>query len=141
MYLLTFGICRYCLQAAQDPESFAGRVLTRSASLGRGFRLPRLPALYQKKKGWRLPDQGDPSGYLEDETVGFPCGDIITHRFRSMRPGSSMCSTIKATVVKQRPRLQFPGSRRCVTGGSTQRRTQRGLSAHECCSTGRTADR
>ena len=88
------------LQAAQDPETSLGD-FSRGVRVGPGVRLPRLPALYQRKKKWRLPDQGDPSGYLEDEIVGDPlCGDRITRRSRSMHPGSLTCSMIKAAGVR-----------------------------------------
>ena len=36
------------------------------------MRLPRLPALYQRKRKWRLPDQDDLTAYLESEIVGDP---------------------------------------------------------------------
>ena len=51
------------LQASQDPESSLGE-FSRGVRVGPGVRLPRPPALFQKKKKWRLPDQGDPFNLL-----------------------------------------------------------------------------
>ena len=62
--------CRYVdalLRAAEDPEvnlgSFAGGV-----RIGPVVRMPRLPALFTKKR-WRLPDQADPMAYQEERAA------------------------------------------------------------------------
>ena len=54
------------LDASGDPEVGPG-LFARGVRVGPGSRLPRLPALYAKKKRWQLPEQR----YLEDPD-GFP---------------------------------------------------------------------
>ena len=46
------------LTAAQDPEVGIGQYAS-GVRIGPGVRLPRLPALYKRKKKWRLPEQTD----------------------------------------------------------------------------------
>ena len=55
------------LRAADDPEVGLGS-FARGARVG--VRMPRLPALYKRKKKWRLASQADPRNYLEDEETG-----------------------------------------------------------------------
>ena len=101
------------LQAAQDPASSLGE-FSRGVRVELGVRLPRLLALYQKKKKWRLPDQGDPSGYLEDEIVGDPLrrqnhSSITEHASRVidvLNDQSSRGQILK--LPEAEARLQFP---------------------------------
>ena len=53
------------LRAAEDPEVNLGSS-TGGVRVGPGVRMPRLPALYTKKKRWRLPDQADPMACQEE---------------------------------------------------------------------------
>ena len=53
------------LKAAEDPEVGMGDFAT-GVRVGPA-RLPRIPALYPRKKKWRLPRQADPLDYLEDQ--------------------------------------------------------------------------
>ena len=59
------------LRASSDPEISLGD-FSRGVRVGPEVRLPRLPALYQWKRKWRLLDQDDPTAYLESEIVGDP---------------------------------------------------------------------
>ena len=52
------------LRAAEDPEVGLG-MFAAGVRVGPGVRLPRLPALYPRKKRWRLPRQADPLDYQE----------------------------------------------------------------------------
>ena len=56
------------LDASGDPEVGLG-LFARGVRVGPGSRLPRLPALYAKKKRWQLPEQRypeDPDGFPND---------------------------------------------------------------------------
>ena len=53
------------LRASEDPEVGIGDFAS-GVRVGSGARLPRLPALYARKKRWRIPKQMDPLDYLED---------------------------------------------------------------------------
>ena len=53
------------LRAAGDPEVHLGS-FAEGVRVGPGARLPRLPALYARKKKWRLPEQADPLDYQEE---------------------------------------------------------------------------
>ena len=53
------------LRASEDPEVGLGE-FARGVRVGPGARLPRLPALYHRKRKWRLPQQSDPLDYQED---------------------------------------------------------------------------
>ena len=93
-YLRTW---RYCF----------GRRVTRSLGdfsrgvrVGRGVGLPRLPALCQRKRKCRLPDQDDPTAYLESEIAAIRCVGKTTLRLRSTCPESGLCSMIRAAVVR-----------------------------------------
>ena len=54
------------LRAAGDPEVHLGS-FAEGVRVGPGARLPRLPALYARKKKWRLPEQADPLDYQEEK--------------------------------------------------------------------------
>ena len=54
------------LRAAEDPEVHLGS-FAEGVRVGPGARLPRLPALYARKKKWRLPEQADPLDYQEEK--------------------------------------------------------------------------
>ena len=56
------------LRASEDPEVGIGDFAS-GVRVGPGARLPRLPALYARKKRWRLPKQMDPLDYLEDQSA------------------------------------------------------------------------
>ena len=56
------------LRASEDPEVGIGDFAS-GVRAGPGARLPRLPALYARKKRWRLPKQMDPLDYLEDHSA------------------------------------------------------------------------
>ena len=56
-------------RAADDPEVGLGS-FAQGVRVGPGVRIPRLPALYKRKKKWSLPSQADPRNYLEEEETG-----------------------------------------------------------------------
>ena len=66
---LDFRYLDLLLRASRDPVVALGS-FARGVRVGPGARLPRLPALYQAKKRWRLADQGDPDDYREEELAG-----------------------------------------------------------------------
>ena len=51
------------LRSADDPEIGLGQY-AQGVKVGPGTRMPRLPALFEAKKKWRLPSQVDPLDYL-----------------------------------------------------------------------------
>ena len=63
---IDYRFLQLLLTAAQDPEVHLGN-FSSGVRVGPGARLPRLPALYLPKKKWRLPQQMDPSDYVEPE--------------------------------------------------------------------------
>ena len=80
-----------------------------------------------EKEVLRLPEKESPSGKLEDEIVGNPMwrqnhSSIAEHASRVvdvLNDQSSRGQILK--LPEAEARLQFHSSRRCVTGGSTQR--------------------
>ena len=56
------------LRSAGDPEVSLGSFAI-GVRLDPGIRMPRLPALYVKKRRWRLPDQADPVAWQEERTA------------------------------------------------------------------------
>ena len=68
------------LEASGDPEESFG-LCARGVRVGPGVRLPRLPALYVRKKRWQLPEQKypeDPGAAPEDEeAVWRPWGPLV----------------------------------------------------------------
>ena len=64
---IDFRFLQQLLLAAEDPEIGLGD-FSRGVRVGPGVRLPRLPALYAKKRRWRLPEQQP--GQLEDLPTG-----------------------------------------------------------------------
>ena len=66
---IDFRYLALLLRASGDPEISLGD-FSRGVRVGPGVRLPRLPALYQRKRKWRLPDQDDRTAYLESDIVG-----------------------------------------------------------------------
>ena len=63
---IDYRFLQLLLTAAQDLEVHLGPFAS-GVNVGPGARLPRLPALYPPKKKWRLPQQMDPSNYIEPE--------------------------------------------------------------------------
>ena len=57
------------LKSASDPEVSLGAFAV-GVMLGPGVRMHRLPALYAKKRRWKLPDQADPVAWQEDRGAG-----------------------------------------------------------------------
>ena len=55
------------LRAAGDPEVHLGS-FAKCVRVGPEARLPRLPALYNRKKKWRLQEQTDPLDYQEEKS-------------------------------------------------------------------------
>ena len=66
---IDFRFLDLLLRAAEDPEVGIGN-FAKGVRVGPGVRMPRLPALYKRKKKWRLASQADPRNYLEDEEAG-----------------------------------------------------------------------
>ena len=66
---IDFRFLGFLLRAAEDPEVGIGN-FAKGVRVGPGVRMPRLPALYKRKKKWRLASQADPRNYLEDEEAG-----------------------------------------------------------------------
>ena len=66
--LIDFRLLQALLAAAQDPEVSLGDFAV-GVRVGPGARLPRLPALYDAKRRWRLPEQNDPLVYQEDKSA------------------------------------------------------------------------
>ena len=62
---IDFRLLQSLLDAAGDPEVSVGEFAS-GVRVGPGARLPRLPALYRRKRNWRLPEQASPEDYLED---------------------------------------------------------------------------
>ena len=68
---IDFRYLALLLRASCDPEISLGD-FSWGVRVGPGVRLPRLLALYQRKRKWRLPDRDDSTAFLESETVGDP---------------------------------------------------------------------
>ena len=66
---IDFRFLDFLLRAAEDPEVGIGN-FAKGVRVGPGVRMPRLPALYKRKKKWRLASQADLRNYLEDEEAG-----------------------------------------------------------------------
>ena len=66
---IDFRFLDLLLRAAEDPEVGIGD-FAKGVRVGPGVRMPRLPALYKRKKKWRLASQADLRNYLEDEEAG-----------------------------------------------------------------------
>ena len=66
---IDYRFLQLLLNAAQDPEVGIGQYAS-GVRIGPGVRLPRLPALYKRKKKWRLPEQADPLDYMDEEQSG-----------------------------------------------------------------------
>ena len=64
---IDFRFLQQLLLAAEDPEVGLGD-FSQGVRVGPGVRLPRLPALYAKKRRWRLPEQQP--GQMEDLPTG-----------------------------------------------------------------------
>ena len=62
---IDFRFLQLLLQAASDPEAGIGK-FARGVRVGPGVRLPRLPALYAKKRKWKLAEQSKPDDWQED---------------------------------------------------------------------------
>ena len=62
---IDFCFLQLLLQAAGDPEASIGE-FARGVRVGPGARLPRLPALYAKKRKWKLAEQSKPDDWQED---------------------------------------------------------------------------
>ena len=63
---IEFRFLELLLDFAGDPEVGLGS-FSQGVRVGVGARLPRLPALYRRKKRWRLASQSDPHDYLDDK--------------------------------------------------------------------------
>ena len=66
---IDFRFLDLLLRAADDPEVGLGS-FAQGVGVSPGVRMSRLPALYKRKKKWRLASQADPGNYLEDEEAG-----------------------------------------------------------------------
>ena len=68
---IDFRFLELLLDASGDPEVVLGS-FSQCVRIGVGARLHRLPALYKRKKKWRLASQSDPHDYLDDK-AGADC--------------------------------------------------------------------
>ena len=76
---MDFRFIDLLLRASGDPGHHLGG-FAQGVKVGPGTRMPRLPALYRRRRRWRLPEQRDPLSCLEDERQSEKPGD------RTMRP-------------------------------------------------------
>ena len=118
------------LRAAEDPEvnlgSFAGGV-----RVGPGVRMPRLPALFTKKKRWMLPDQADPMAYQEERAAE---EGVWRQNYSSLAEWSGECVKIlddqaeREQVLKMsevEARRRFPELAVASLGGDEEGETRR----------------
>ena len=63
---IDFRFLELLLDVSGDPEVGLGS-FSQGVRVGVGARLPRLPALYRRKKKWRLASQSDPHDHLDDK--------------------------------------------------------------------------
>ncbi len=54
------------LKSAEDPDWRGMDLLAQGIRLGVGCRLPRTPAVFERKRRWRIPGQEDPEGWRDD---------------------------------------------------------------------------
>ena len=128
-------------RASSDPVISLGDI-SRGVRVGQGVRLPRLPALYQRKRKWRLPDQDDPTAYLESEIVGDPMwrqnySSIKEHVSRVLAVLDDQSSRGQAQKMSQsEARIRYP-----LVSGRCAKRNLEELSAQGSCSTARMGSR
>ena len=69
---IDFRLLELLLDASGDPEVGLGS-FSQGVRVGVGARLPRLPALYRRKKKWPLVSQSGPHDYLDDKAGAQGC--------------------------------------------------------------------
>ena len=91
---IDFRLIDLLLRASKDPE-VALATIAEGVRVGPGARLPRLPALYPKKRKWRLPEQDRQSrravqlGYSVASELRVHSGALRACRRRSRRAARS----------------------------------------------------
>ena len=110
------------------------RIRRSGVRVGSLARLPRLPALYARKKRWRLPKQMDPLDYLEDQSANDAVwrlnyssleehSDSVLEVSRSSQPRTSL------TALRRRSQEEIPKSYGGFFGSAKERETRR---SHFC---------
>ena len=110
------------LRAAGDPEVGLGEY-AQGIRVGPGVRMPRLLALYKKKKHWRIPEQPDPLDYLEspqDEGVNWRHNDSSLDQWKdkALEVSHDQAHTrASLNTLGARSKEKVPKPSGCVVGG------------------------
>ena len=103
-----FRLVRALLQAAGDPDAEIFGTYPSGVRIGVGQKLPRTPAVFDRKTAWRLESQADPGVHLWGLLPQWGPPTKITNRrqsFRKQWKGSSRPQSRKVTPSRcQRPR-------------------------------------
>ena len=89
------------LEAADDPDKHLGE-FARGVRVGPGARLPRLPALYEKKTSWRLPEQFNALDYQEERAAA---EGVWRSNYSSL---AGLADKVEAVMDDQAERGQIP---------------------------------
>ena len=79
---IDFRFLELLLEASGDPEVGLG-IFARGVRVGPGVRLPRLPALYAKKKRWQLPEQRFPE---DPDVANYDEDSVWRSNYSSLEP-------------------------------------------------------
>ena len=132
---IDFRFLQLLLQAAEDPEVGLGD-FSQGVRVGPGVRLPRLPALYSKKRRWRLPEQqpdqveDSPTGEEKPWQRNYSSVALLEDKVTEVL--EDQCARGQVRKYSEREaRETYPGLVVAALGGSQER--QNGRRVHSTC--------